>query len=84
MALPCYKVCTGIRVVSTLGRFGPGRFGQFLGWVISALVGGSSRPIFEVSHFGPGLFLLIYDRDRRADLRFGVPFKYFSLINSCI
>ena len=25
-------------VVSDLSRFGPGRFGQFLGWVVSALV----------------------------------------------
>ena len=38
------------------GSFGLGRFGQFLGWVVSALVGGSFRPIFEVSHFGPGSF----------------------------
>ena len=42
-----------IRVVSALGCFGLGRFGQFLGWVVSALVGGSFRPIFEVSRFGP-------------------------------
>ena len=41
----------GIRVVSALGRFG-----QFLGWVVSALVGGSFRPIFGVSPFGPGSF----------------------------
>ena len=52
---------TGIRVVSALGRFGPGcfglsRFGQFLGWVVSALVGASFRPIFEVSRFGPVSF----------------------------
>ena len=50
-----------IRVVSTLGcfcpgRFGLGRFGQFLGWVVSASVGGSFRPIFEVSYFSPGSF----------------------------
>ena len=45
-----------IRVVSALGRFGLGRFGQFLGWVVSALVGGSFRPIFEVSRFGPWSF----------------------------
>ena len=38
------------------GRFGLGRFGQFLGWVISALVGGSFRQIFGVSRFGPGSF----------------------------
>ena len=31
-----------------LGRFGLGRFGQFLGWVVSALIGGSFRPIFGV------------------------------------
>ena len=37
-------------------RFGLGRFGQFLGWVVSALVGGSFRPVFEVSRFGPGSF----------------------------
>ena len=43
-------------MVSALGRFGLGRFGQFLGWVISALVDGSFRPIFEVSRFGPGMF----------------------------
>ena len=47
---------TRIWVVSALGRFGLGRFGQFLGWVVSALVGGSFRPIFEVSRFGPGSF----------------------------
>ena len=41
----------GIRVVSALGCFG-----KYLGWVISALVGGSFRPIFEVSRFGPGSF----------------------------
>ena len=51
----------GIRVVSALGRFGPGRFGlrrfgPFLGWVVSTLAGGSFRPIFEVSRFGPGTF----------------------------
>ena len=40
-----------IRVVSALGRFG-----LFLGWVVSALVGGSFRPIFEVSRFGPWSF----------------------------
>ena len=40
---------TRIRVVSALGRFGLGRFGQFLGWVVSVLVGGSFRPIFEAS-----------------------------------
>ena len=50
-----------IRVVSALGRFGLscfglGRFGQFLGWVISALVGGSFWPIFRVSCFGHGSF----------------------------
>ena len=38
------------------GRFGLRRFGQFLGWVVSALVGGSFRPIFGVSRFGPGSF----------------------------
>ena len=43
----------GIRVVSALGCFGLGRFGQFLGWVVLALVGGSFRPIFQVSRFGP-------------------------------
>ena len=43
-------------VVSALGRFGLGRFGQFLGWVVSALVGGLFRPIFEVRRFGPGSF----------------------------
>ena len=60
----CYRIryrLVGIRVVSALCRFGPGRFGlgrfgQFLGWVVSALVGGSFRPIFEVSRFGPGSF----------------------------
>ena len=51
----------GIRVVSALGRFGLsrfglGRFGQFWGWVVSALVGGSFRPIFWVSRFGPESF----------------------------
>ena len=51
----------GIRVVSALGRFRLGRFGlgcfdKFLGRVVSALVGGSFRPIFEVSRFGPVLF----------------------------
>ena len=50
-----------IRVVSALGRFGLsrfglGRFGQFWGWVVSALVGGSFRPIFWVSRFGPESF----------------------------
>ena len=50
-----------IRVVSVLGRFGLsrfglGRFGQFWGWVVSALVGGSFRPIFWVSRFGPESF----------------------------
>ena len=38
------------------GHFGLGRFGRFLGWVVSALVGGSFRPIFGVSRFGPGSF----------------------------
>ena len=38
------------------GPFGLGRFGQFLGLVVSALVVGSFQPIFKVSHFGPGLF----------------------------
>ena len=38
------------------GSFRPGRFGQFLGWVVLALVGGSFRPIFGVSCFGPGSF----------------------------
>ena len=50
-----------IRVVSALcrfglGRFGLGRFGQFTGWVVSALVGGSFRPIFGVGRFGPVSF----------------------------
>ena len=45
-----------IRVVSALGRFGLGRVGQFLGWVVLALVGRSFRPIFGVSRFGPGSF----------------------------
>ena len=48
-----------IRVIWALGRFGlglfgPGHFGQFLGRVVSALEGGSFRPIFGVSRFGPG------------------------------
>ena len=56
-----YSMRRGIRVVSALGRFGPGRFGlgrfdQFLGWVVSALVGGSFQSIFEMSRFGPGSF----------------------------
>ena len=39
---------------------------------ILALVGGSFWPIFEVSCFGQSLKkLLRYDRDRRADFRFG-------------
>ena len=46
----------GIRVVSVLCRFGLGRFGQFSGWVVSALVGGSFRPIFGLGRFGPGSF----------------------------
>ena len=29
---------------------------NFLGWVISALVGGSFHPTFKVSRFGPGSF----------------------------
>ena len=42
------SVCTRrIRVVSALGRFGLGRFGQFLGWVVSALVGESFRSNFN-------------------------------------
>ena len=50
-----------IWVVSAQGRFGLscfslGRFGQFLGWVVSALVGESFRPIFWVSRFGPESF----------------------------
>ena len=37
------------------GRFGLGR--SDLGrWVVSALVGGSFRPIFGMSRFGPGSF----------------------------
>ena len=44
------------RTVSALGRFGLGHFGQFLGWVVSAFVGGSFRPIFWVSRFGPESF----------------------------
>ena len=37
-------------------HFGLGHFGQFFGWVVSALVGGSFRPIFGVSRFGSGSF----------------------------
>ena len=35
-------------VISPLGRFG-----KFLGWVVSDLVGGSFWPIFEASRFSP-------------------------------
>ena len=35
------------------GRFGLGCFGQFWGWVVSALVGGLFRLIFGVSPFRP-------------------------------
>ena len=38
------------------GRFGLGSFGQFLGRVVSALLGGSFRPISWVGYFGPGSF----------------------------
>ena len=56
-----------IWVVLALGRFALSRFGQFLGWVVLALVGGSFRPIFGVSCFGQSLLKLIrYDRDRRG------------------
>ena len=59
-----YPICgpsKRIRVVSALGRFGLsrfglGRFGKFWGWVVSALVGGSFRPIFWVSRLGPESF----------------------------
>ena len=56
----CAAVCTtpkeycgipGIRVVSALGGFSLGCFGQFLGWVFSAMVGGSFRSTW-VSLFG--------------------------------
>ena len=39
------------------GLFHPGSFGQFLGWVISALVGGSFSDNFRVGRFGPVSFL---------------------------
>ena len=43
-------------VPSNPGRFGLGCFGQFWGWVVSALVGGSFWPIFWVSRFGSESF----------------------------
>ena len=41
--------------VVSAGRFGLGRFGQFLGWVVSAQVRESFRPwvVSALSHFGP-------------------------------
>ena len=49
-----------------------GRFDQFLGWVISALVAGSFWPIFEVSCFGQSIQKpLRYCRERQGDFRFG-------------
>ena len=78
-----------IRVVLALGRFG-----QFLGWVVSALVGGSFRPILEVSCFGPGshwpksieIIKVLTGTDFRFDDSILVMLKYliFSLINSCV
>ena len=60
------KRSTTVLLITNPGRFGPGSFrpgsfrpGSFrpiLGWVVSALVGGSFRPIFEVSRFGPWSF----------------------------
>ena len=38
-----------------------GRFGQFLGWVVSALVGGSFRPVFLGGSFGPESFHSLYE-----------------------
>ena len=40
------------------GRFGLGRFGQILGWVVSAYVGGSIRPwvVSALGRFGQSLY----------------------------
>ena len=43
------------------GRFGLGRFGQCLGWVVSALVGESFRPWVV---FGPESFRPNFNRDK--------------------
>ena len=44
----------------SMGHFSQGHFGQFWGWVVSGLVGGSFRPIFWMSRFSPESFLPKY------------------------
>ena len=48
------------------GRFGLCRFGQLLGWVVSALVGESFRPwvVSALSRFGPESFRPNFNMDR--------------------
>ena len=46
-------VCLYNTVLENPGRFGVGCYGRFLGWVVSALVGGSFRSIFEDESFRP-------------------------------
>ena len=57
------------RVVSALGRFGLGRFCQFWGWVVSALVGGSFRPNFNRVDFFFFLFKVNAEMDRKIQCR---------------
>ena len=64
--LHVYIAATAMHEKGNSGRFGrgsfrrassrPGSFRPILGLVFSALVGGSFRPIFQVSRFGPRSF----------------------------
>ena len=92
-------ICINLLVLSVQiiksGLFQTDCFGQYLGWVVLALVGGSFRPMLGVSRFGPQSFhpsiykLIRYDRHMygQMDVWFGDSIfakqKYFSLTNSC-
>ena len=85
-------ICINLLVLS-VQIIKSGSFPRFC--VVSALVGGSFRPMLEVSRLGPESFhpsiykLIRYDRHMygRMDVCFGDSIfakqKYFSLTNSC-